>query len=100
MESGDSEATETYILKPPTWWRDQVLFSVPPSPRLTTVGTPRTGAELKEWRKLHKLSQENIGELVGVSKVAVSRWESRAKRDRQLPNKWVNQLAQAQTRKG
>jgi len=34
-----------------------------------------TGAELKEWRTRHKLSQQEMGNLLHVSYAAVQSWE-------------------------
>lgn len=34
-----------------------------------------TGAELREWREASRLSQQDVGDMLGVSHSAVNRWE-------------------------
>ena len=34
-----------------------------------------TGQELKEWRRKWRLSQEELGGLLGVARFSISRWE-------------------------
>lgn len=47
------------VYKPtaPTWWQDRALHGVTPEQNRLLPGTPKTGAELLEWRNRHGLSQ-------------------------------------------
>lgn len=34
------------------------------------------GSEIRQWRLLHDLTQEELGELVGVDQSQISQWEA------------------------
>jgi transcriptional regulator with XRE-family HTH domain len=39
-----------------------------------------TGKELKEWRKNHKMTQQQLASLLGVFNVTIARWETGARK--------------------
>ena len=79
-----------YTIAPPAWWRDRVIYSVPPVLDVSTAGVPRTGAELATWRAEHGVSLRQAGDILDVSHEAVRKAE--AKGEASLPAEWLPRL--------
>ena len=61
------------------------LVRMEPAPKTPAEGLrKRQGERIKLWRTTHKLSQAQLAEAVGVTKAAVSEWESGKSSPRQL----------------
>jgi DNA-binding XRE family transcriptional regulator len=70
-------APEThYTLRPPVWWRDQVVLEVPPEMGLPQAQTPRTGAELRTWREKRGWTQAELAKRFDVNVKTVKRAEA------------------------
>jgi len=91
IEGDPSDPEAIYAITPPPWWQDRVLHGVGPSKLTTVAGTPRTGAELKDWRKRHKLGLREVAKRLDVSYATVRNREN--KPDAALPTAWVEQLS-------
>ena len=74
-EAGPPAAEARYELRPPAWWRDQVIHGVTPALPPSRATLPRTGEELRAWRSAHGLSQAAAADALGVGKRTIVRAE-------------------------
>jgi transcriptional regulator with XRE-family HTH domain len=58
-----------------------------------------TKAQLKKWRKEHKVSQQRLADLLGVAQNTIARWETGA---RKIPPflQWALKGLEVEIRKG
>jgi hypothetical protein len=75
LDEGEVVPETRYELRPPQWWRDQVIHRVPPALRAVTAGVPRTGLELKRWREGRGWTQRDAAKKLGVGQATLSRAE-------------------------
>lgn len=80
-----------YTIRPPDVWSDRAIHSVRPQLMLSKgESVPRTGAELKAWRKEQSLSLRALAEQLQTSKSTLSRHEKGGA----LPSGLVESIAQ------
>jgi DNA-binding XRE family transcriptional regulator len=75
-EPGPATPQAHYTLRPPVWWRDQVVLEVPPEMGLPQAQTPRTGAELKTWREKRGWTQAELAKRFKVNEKTIRRAEA------------------------
>lgn len=77
LDPGEVTATTRYELHPAPWWLDQVVHGVPPEMGPSHAKLPRTGEELKTWRKKRGWSQAELAQRLKVGIATIKRAEQR-----------------------
>ena len=89
-------AEALYTIRAPAWWADRALRGVPPQLPKGQAGVPRTGAELRDWRKERGLTVRELAAAIAVPRSTLSRFEQRDQDG--IPPEWTDLLAKVPRR--